>query len=134
MPASGSRLAQDVVVAGNLLASEAVLDATMDSFAGATGPLAERLLVALFAGAGAGSDSRGLQSAALLIVGRDMAPLTLRVDLSEAPLRDLRALYDRSQSQPYAGWCDVVPTLDDPHRAPKPDEFEVVAEQAAGKA
>ena len=49
-------------------------------------------------------------------------------------LAALRALYERSQSQPYAGWCDVVPTFSDPFRAPQPDEMEVVAEQASSKA
>lgn len=134
VPAAGSRSAPGVVVAGNLLAGEAVLESTLAAFLDHPGELAERLLAALFAGAAAGSDSRGLQSAALLVLGRDRAPLTLRVDMSDTPLDALRALYDRSQSQPYAGWCEVVPTLDNPHRAPRPEEFELVADQASGKA
>jgi len=134
VPAAGARHRDGIVVAGNLLASETVLDAVMEGFLRAEGTFADRLLAALEAGAAAGSDSRGLQSAALLIVARDAAPLTLRVDMSDTPLLSLRALHERSQSQPYAGWCDVVPTLDDPWRAPVAEELDVVAEQASSKA
>lgn len=134
VPAAGARQGDGLVVAGNLLTGEEVLDAARDAYLASTLPFAERLLAALDAGAAAGSDSRGLQSAALLVVSPDAAPLTLRVDLSDAPLAALRALYERSQSQPYAGWCDVVPVLNDPHRRPRAEELEVLADQAASKA
>ncbi|OWU85156.1 major pilin protein fimA [Oceanicola sp. 22II-s10i] len=134
VPAASHRSEPGAIVAGNLLTGEEVLDAALAAYSGSTLPFAERLLAALDAGAAAGSDSRGLQSAALLILGSDMAPLTLRIDMSDRPLAALRALYERSQSQPYAGWCDVVPTFSDPFRAPQPDEMEVVAEQASSKA
>lgn len=106
-----------VIVAGNMLSSEAVLDATLDSFLSTKGDFEDRLLASLFAGERAGSDSRGLLSAALLVVGRDMAPLTLRVDFSETPLAALRDLLARVRSSPYHDWLSGVPTLDDPHRA-----------------
>ncbi|MGR3322579.1 MAG: DUF1028 domain-containing protein [Pseudooceanicola sp.] len=134
VPAAGHLPGDDLVVAGNLLTSETVLTAARDAYLDSSLDFAGRLLAALDAGAAAGSDSRGLQSAALLIVGRDRPPLTLRIDLSDAPLTDLRRLYDRARSQPYAGWCDVVPVLDDPYRAPSGDDFEVLADQAASKA
>lgn len=134
VPAAGARQGDGLVVAGNLLTGEEVLEAARDAYLASTLPFAERLLAALDAGAAAGSDSRGLQSAALLVVSPDAPPLTLRVDMSETPLTALRALYERAQSQPYAGWCDVVPVLNDPHRRPRAEEMEVLAEQAASKA
>jgi len=114
---AGVRQAPGVVVAGNLLAAEAVLDACLDGFARAEGPLDRRLLTALRAAAAAGGDSRGLFSAALLVVSRDRAPLSLRVDHAEAPLEALDALHLRATSGAYADWVRHVPTLADPQRA-----------------
>jgi uncharacterized Ntn-hydrolase superfamily protein len=83
---------------------------------------------ALGAAAAAGGDARGLLSAALLVVGRDMAPLTLRIDHSVNPLAALADLYIVSQSDPYHGWTKVVPVLDDPHRAPASEDVPEVPE------
>lgn len=115
--AKGSRSAGDIVVSGNLLAGEHVLDAILAGFDAAAGSLADRLVAAIRAGEAEGGDSRGLQSAALLVVGRDIAPLTLRVDYSETPIGDLAALLDRAASGDYADWTRTVPVPDDPYRA-----------------
>ncbi|WP_099827767.1 DUF1028 domain-containing protein [Oceaniglobus indicus] len=117
IPTADARHAPGVVVAGNLLSSPAVLDACLQGFLAATGPLDLRLLAALDAAAAAGGDSRGLLSAALLIVRRDAAPLSLRVDYDDEPLAALRALHARATSGPYGEWVALVPTLDDPHRS-----------------
>lgn len=117
IPAAGARLADKVIVTGNLLSSEDVLQAMLDGFLAAEGAFDLRLLAALDAAAAAGGDSRGLLSAALLIVGRDMAPLTLRIDHSETPLADLRVLHGRATQGSYAEWAVMVPTLNDPERA-----------------
>jgi uncharacterized Ntn-hydrolase superfamily protein len=117
IPAAGGRDAPGVVVTGNLLHSEAVLDACLSGFLDADGPLDLRLLAALDAAATAGGDSRGLLSAALLVVRRDAAPLTLRIDHSETPLEDLRALHGKATSGTYAAWAAMVPTLEEPERA-----------------
>lgn len=114
---AGSVADTGVVVAGNLLSDRSVLDAALLGFQGHVGPFAERLLAALDAGHAAGSDSRGLLSAALLVLGDDIPPLTLRVDLAKKPLKRLRKLYRRSQSSPYADWLAVVPTRADPTRS-----------------
>lgn len=114
---AGARTARHVIVSGNLLSSENVLDDCLDGFQSGTGSLEERLLTALDAASGAGGDSRGLLSAALLVVGRSRPPLTLRIDYSETPLRDLGALYSRATQGLYADWTCHVPTLDDPQRA-----------------
>jgi uncharacterized Ntn-hydrolase superfamily protein len=115
--AKGARQGDGWVVAGNLLASDAVLDAVAEGYARASGTLPDRLLSALRAGDHAGSDSRGLLSAALLVVAPDAAPLTLRVDWSETPLADLAHLLVRTRDPDYAAWLGTVPTLADPERA-----------------
>lgn len=115
---AGAAEAPGLVVAGNMLAGPEVIAAAMDGFSEASGALADRLLAGLHAAAKAGGDARGLRSAAMLVVGRDMAPLTLRIDLSDDPLAALGELYAASQADPYHGWTTVVPVLDDPCRAP----------------
>ena len=112
----GSLIASGLVVSGNLLAGPQVLQALRDTFLAAQGNLAERLLVALAAAEAKGGDTRGLQSAALLVVADDAPPLTLRVDWSENPVAALRDLHRRSQSGEYAAWLPCVPTRNDPER------------------
>lgn len=112
-----ARTAPHVVVTGNLLASHYVLDACLDGFLAATGPLDTRLMTALEAADTAGGDSRGLLSAALLVVSRTQPPMTLRIDHSETPLADLRDLHRRATTGLYGDWVRHVPTLDDPHRS-----------------
>lgn len=121
--ACGHRTAPGVVVAGNMLTSESVLDAVMETYLSTPGFHPERLLAAISAGEKAGSDSRGLMSAALLCLGRDMTPLTLRIDWSEQPLADLRMLYTRASTGAYAEWGRLVPTHDAPFSAPTPEDF-----------
>ena len=116
--AKGSRVFKNGIVAGNLLSSDGVLDAMQTAYETAEGPFAERLLAALRGAEGAGSDSRGLQAAALLIVTDDAPPLTLRIDYADDPLSSLEALYKRSQTSPYVDWLSQVPTIKNPDRAP----------------
>ena len=91
----GHRVFDDFSVAGNMLAGTDVLDATVAAYAaGASLPLAERLLAAMDAGERAGGDKRGKQAAALRIHGdEDYPSLDLRVDDHEEPLAELRRLY-----------------------------------------
>jgi uncharacterized Ntn-hydrolase superfamily protein len=114
---AGVREAQHVIVAGNLLADEAVLDACLSGFREATGDFPTRLLAALNAAADAGGDSRGFLSAALLVVGRRQPPLTLRIDHAPEPLMALSDLHQRATSGTYADWVRHVPTLEEPERA-----------------
>ncbi|HEX6703464.1 MAG TPA: DUF1028 domain-containing protein [Albitalea sp.] len=116
----GHRLFDDFSVAGNMLAGEAVLQASADAFVAAAGrPLAERLVAALQAGDDAGGDKRGKQSAALRIQGDEDRPeLDIRVDDHAEPVAELRRLYDVSleRFQPFvaclAGRHDPVGELD----------------------
>jgi uncharacterized Ntn-hydrolase superfamily protein len=123
VPACGHRCTENVVVAGNMLADEAVLDAILDHFLSSRGSFHQRILDALAAGDAAGSDSRGLMSAAMLVIGHDVPPLTLRIDYSETPLADLRALHRRATTGAYAEWMHLVPTVQTPDRAPTPEDI-----------
>lgn len=96
---AGGRSGAGYAAQGNILVSAETVDALAEAFEAATGSLAERLLEALAAGQAAGGDSRGQQSAALLVVRRDggYAGLSdivvdLRVDDHETPIEELRRL------------------------------------------
>jgi len=67
-PWAGGRQGPDYAVQGNILAGEKVVAAMETSFLASKGkPLAERLFSALMAGDAQGGDSRGRQSAAILV-------------------------------------------------------------------
>lgn len=84
---------------GNILAGEAVVANMVKAFEETTGHLSLRLLAALEAGQAAGGDTRGMQSAAMLIVKKDGGVwlhndvvLRLQVDDSQEPIKELRRL------------------------------------------
>ena len=98
---AGGRTGDGFAAQGNILVSAATVDALAETFEESSGPLAVRLLRALAAGQAAGGDSRGQQSAALLVVERDggYAGLSdtlvdLRVDDHERPIEELQRLYE----------------------------------------
>jgi uncharacterized Ntn-hydrolase superfamily protein len=90
----GSTASPFASVAGNMLAGEAVIAATLAGWKAQTGlALPERLMAAMEAGEAAGGDRRGRQSAAMVIVTtEDFADLDLRVDDHPEPLAELRRL------------------------------------------
>jgi uncharacterized Ntn-hydrolase superfamily protein len=100
-PWAGGRAGHCYAAQGNILVSEATVDALASTFEASVGaPLAERLLDCLAAAQAAGGDRRGQQSAVLLIVERSggYGGLTdilvdLRVDDNERPVRELARLY-----------------------------------------
>ncbi|MBV8458077.1 MAG: DUF1028 domain-containing protein [Acetobacteraceae bacterium] len=105
---------QDVSVAGNMLAGEAVVRRTMEAYLAASGPLAERLLTAMQAGEAAGGDKRGKQSAALKICSADPFPdLDIRADDHPDPLAELWRLYRVSQER-FAVFRRLLPGADSP--------------------
>jgi uncharacterized Ntn-hydrolase superfamily protein len=65
---AGGRTGPDYAIQGNILVSEATVDAMEKAFLATRGSLADRLLAAIKAGAEAGGDRRGRQSAALVVV------------------------------------------------------------------
>lgn len=110
------------IAAGNLLSNSSVLPALADGFQNAGGAFAARLLSGLFAAQDAGSDARGLQSAALLVLHPEHAPLSLRIDYSQAPLADLADLFIRATTGDYAKWAAQVPCFSDPVRVLNDDK------------
>lgn len=97
-PWAGHMQAENVSVAGNILASERVVADTLATWlARGDLPLEQRLLAAMDAGEAAGGDSRGRESAAMLIhADQEWAELDLRVDNHPDPLRELRRLVHES--------------------------------------
>jgi len=86
---------------GNILAGEAVVADMVKACEGTTGHLSLRLLAALDPGQAAGGDTRGKQSAAMLIVKKDGGVwlhndvvLRLQVDDNPEPLKELRRLVE----------------------------------------
>ncbi len=102
---AGHRTGQCYSAQGNILVSSATVDALAETFEATAGrPLAERLLEALAAAQTAGGDSRGQQSAALVVVKEKggYAALSdvlvdLRVDDHEQPIDELARVYELHQ-------------------------------------
>ncbi|HEX2506667.1 MAG TPA: DUF1028 domain-containing protein, partial [Gaiellaceae bacterium] len=98
---AGGRTGPGYAAQGNILVSGDTVDALAETFEGTAGrPLEERLLDCLDAAQAAGGDSRGQQSAALLVVEKDGGyaglwdvVFDLRVDDHERPLEELRHLH-----------------------------------------
>lgn len=90
------RVGTRVVAAGNMLSSPEVVDAIVESFEDAAGELEQRLLSALAAGLSAGGEAGPVHSAGLAVVREvPWCETDLRIDWSETPVADLRALLDR---------------------------------------
>lgn len=69
---AGHRVGGDYSAQGNILTGPEVVEAMGDAFEAAEGTLAEKMQAAMMAGQEAGGDSRGRQSAAMLVVGKGM--------------------------------------------------------------
>lgn len=93
---AGGAAAKNYAVQGNILVSQQVIEQMEATFEQTEGSLAERLTAALLAGDSAGGDSRGRQSAALLVVkengsygGYTDRYIDLRVDDHPDPVQEL---------------------------------------------
>lgn len=99
---AGHRTGAGYAAQGNILVSADTVDALAATFETTAGrPLVDRLLDCLDAAQAAGGDSRGQQSAAILVVGPEQGYaglsdvfVDLRVDDHERPLEELRRLLD----------------------------------------
>ena len=98
---AGDRQGKHCTAQGNILAGEAVVAGMVKAFEETTGHLSLRLMAALDAGQAAGGDTRGMQSANILIVGKGMGVwlnndvvLRLQVDDSPEPLKEMRRLVE----------------------------------------
>ncbi len=121
---AGGRTGDGYAAQGNILVSEDTVNALAETFEQTAGnALAERLLDCLDAAQAAGGDSRGQQSAALLVVEKDggYASLSdvlvdLRVDDHDRPLEELRRIHGLHQAifgeTPREEWLPVDDKLD----------------------
>ena len=101
---AGGRNGPNYAVQGNILVSEEVVTAMEKTFLESKGTLAERLYAALLAGEAKGGDSRGKQSAALLVVkkgagygGYTDRAIDIRVDDHPEPFKELGRLLNIAQ-------------------------------------
>ena len=76
----------------------------------------QKLLEVLNAGASSGGDVRGLMSASILVLNDRKPPISLRVDYSDDPLRDLSTLIQKIKDEKYQDWLKQLPTRQDPYR------------------
>jgi uncharacterized Ntn-hydrolase superfamily protein len=126
---AGGRTGPCYAAQGNILVSGETVDALAETFEASGGrTLAERLIDSLAAAQAAGGDSRGQQSAALLVVerGGGYAGLSdtlvdLRVDDHPIPVEELRRLYGIHQElfgrTPPEDWIEVDEVLADELRS-----------------
>lgn len=98
-PWAGGRVGADYACQGNILMGEDTVLAMAHTFEQTGGHLCDRLLAALAAGQAAGGDSRGQQSAALLVVrerggygGFNDRFIDLRVDDHPQPIEELQRI------------------------------------------
>lgn len=102
----GHRCGTNFCAQGNILVGDEVVLALVRTFESSTGPLADRMMAAMEAGQAAGGDSRGTQSAAMVVAkplagaaGFGDRVVDLRVDDSPAPIPELRRLLNMFQSR-----------------------------------
>lgn len=103
---AGHVVAENVSAQGNILAGPAVVEDMVSAFQETDGHLSFRLMAALEAGQAAGGDTRGMQSAAMLIVQEDGGVwlnndvvLRLQVDDADDPIAELRRLVEMAGRQ-----------------------------------
>ncbi|MEW8970143.1 MAG: DUF1028 domain-containing protein [Mesobacillus sp.] len=101
---AGGMTGKHFAAQGNILVDENTVKAMAETFGSTEGSLAHRLLQALNAGQQAGGDSRGQQSAALLVVkekggygGYNDRYIDLRVDDHPEPITELIRIYGLQQ-------------------------------------
>lgn len=114
--AKAHRCEPELAIAGNWIESIGLLEAVRAAFLGTRGPLVERLLQALAASREAGSDKRGLQSAAVRVVATDRPPLDLRVDYAADPVTRLFEVYRHTLDPDFQAFLRRLPTPAAPDR------------------
>ncbi|MDH4125820.1 MAG: DUF1028 domain-containing protein [Gammaproteobacteria bacterium] len=104
LPWAGGRAGANYAVQGNILTGEEVVIAMEAAFLATNGTLADRMYAALLAGDARGGDSRGKQSAALMVRkpgsgygGKNDRAIDIRVDDHAEPFQELGRLLDYAQ-------------------------------------
>jgi uncharacterized Ntn-hydrolase superfamily protein len=105
-PWAGDRQGKYCTAQGNILAGPAVVDGMVKAFETTAGHISLRLQAALEAGQAAGGDTRGMQSAAMIVVKKgggvwlnNDVVLRLQVDDNPEPIRELRRLVEIAARQ-----------------------------------
>ena len=103
---AGDRQGKYCTAQGNILAGPAVVDGMVKAFETTTGHISLRLQAALDAGQAAGGDTRGMQSAAMIVVKKgggvwlnNDVVLRLQVDDNPEPIKELRRLVEIAARQ-----------------------------------
>lgn len=116
---AGGVSGQNFTAQGNILVSKETVEAMGNTFQNTKGSLAFRLTQALDAGQKAGGDSRGKQSAALLIVkekggygGYNDRAVDLRVDDHPDPIKELIRIFNLHQLYFEASKEEEIITID----------------------
>ncbi len=114
---AGDRQGKTWSAQGNILVGAQVPDAMGKAFEATEGDLAEKLYAALKAGDDAGGDSRGKQSASMLVVGKGRGRninndrlIYINVDDSPAPIPELRRLLGINLGYLYQQWGNELRT------------------------
>ncbi len=112
---AGHRQGKHATAQGNILAGEPVVADMVRAFETTTGHLSVRLMAALDAGQAAGGDTRGMQAAAMLIVGKGQGVwlnndevLRFQVDDNPEPLKELRRLVEAWNERRSKGQLQAV--------------------------
>ena len=103
---AGGMSGKNCVAQGNILVDSTTVIELVKTFEITTGTLGDKLMAALLAGDAAGGDSRGKQSAALLVVKampgyRYDREIDIRVDDHQEPFQELNRLYGISRALAY---------------------------------
>ena len=99
---AGHKSGKFATAQGNILAGPAVVNNMIEAFEKTPGHLSQRLVAALEGGQAGGGDTRGQQSAALVIVKKDCGVwlhndtvLRLQVDDHPEPIKELKRIVDK---------------------------------------
>src|SRR6202789_2566608 len=121
---AGDRQGKTWSAQGNILVGPQVPKAMGEAFEATQGELAEKLFAAVKAGDDAGGDSRGKQSASMIVVrkggGRNINNdryLYLNVDDNPAPIPELRRLLDLALGSGYQDRLSKLMTANQPREA-----------------
>jgi len=105
-PYAGDKQGKYCTAQGNILAGPAVVDSMVKAFETTAGHISFRLQAALEAGQAAGGDTRGMQSAAMIVVKKgggvwlnNDVVLRLQVDDNPEPIRELKRLVEIAARQ-----------------------------------
>jgi uncharacterized Ntn-hydrolase superfamily protein len=103
---AGDKQGKYCTAQGNILAGSAVVENMVKAFETTTGHISFRLQAALEAGQAAGGDTRGMQSAAMIVVKKgggvwlnNHVVLRLQVDDNPEPIKELRRLVEIAARQ-----------------------------------